>query len=468
MYEQHDHHATKYITMVCGKANQKRSALTLMVMFLAFRCIPIDYVNNAKKKGASTATKRSESGRIPREEMRIALGKNRNATRPSDNQTQVQYRGVSGLGHRLARMSNAYHVAKIMNQDHLWTSWGWECGKNELGHPDIFDHLFGYGPMLVEPLPGGNMSLYRTKYVDKAPKQFKQELNKSIRFVNDVYGYKFISACEGRGREYKDLVSEKCLSDLEFYQQLRTLFRFNDRVRIFSKEHDFTRRVVLGVHVRGGNGEKGDFEEKGRGFRNMTQFLKNFATTLHLLSEKILASYDVTMKQKKELPPLIFLATDDLTAHAMLQGHMAAYNKSVVVLEQKRIGEGEGVAYYNKWKQDECRENWVSQFIDACLLGISDAVVAAKYSSFTQTLPVMSLFSDSMKNHPDRPKNETDRFSRRLFCEAQGSGTSVHCYDDYLDWIFKAGNHLTLPEGTNELPVGLYRMEVQIPCGEYS
>ena len=196
----------------------------------------------------------------------------------------------------------------------------------------------------------------------------------------------------------------------------------------------------------------------------MTQFLKNFATTLHVLSEKILASYDVTMKQKKELSPLIFLATDDPTVHAMLQGHMAAYNKSVEMLEQKRVGEGEGVSYYNKWKDDECRENWVSQFIDAYLLGISDAVVAAKYSSFTQTLPIMSLFSDSMKNHPDRPNNETNRFSRRLFCEAQGSGTSVHCYDDYLDWIFKAGNHLTLPEGTNELPDGAYSMEVQIPC----
>lgn len=94
---------------------------------------------------------RPSESRIPTYQSKLHYEERRNVTAKAGE--LFVYRGVSGLGHRLVRMSGAFHAAKIMNVSNMWSSWGWECGVNENGHPDIFDHLFGIGPMVVEQPP---------------------------------------------------------------------------------------------------------------------------------------------------------------------------------------------------------------------------------------------------------------------------------------------------------------------------
>jgi hypothetical protein len=62
----------------------------------------------------------------------------------------VVYRGVSGLGHRLLRMSGTYHTSWIQQLPNLYSSWGYECGENKDGNPDIFDNVFGKGLLVTE------------------------------------------------------------------------------------------------------------------------------------------------------------------------------------------------------------------------------------------------------------------------------------------------------------------------------
>lgn len=94
--------------------------------------------------------KRSAWNRIPTQADQNRYNRLRNNTNPitmthdyfSTNFTvdrpflpkfKFVYRGVSGLGHRLVRMSAMYHTARIYKILHLHVSWGWDCGEDEEG-----------------------------------------------------------------------------------------------------------------------------------------------------------------------------------------------------------------------------------------------------------------------------------------------------------------------------------------------
>ena len=117
--------------------------------------------------------------RIPTDEERARYQAERNAT---TQQPTIVHRGVSGLGHRLARMSGLFHASKIMKLTRMAASWGWECGPNENGDPDIFDHLFGRGPLVVRPLQPNALWTGRPELYQNAPK-------KILRVVNNAPGY---------------------------------------------------------------------------------------------------------------------------------------------------------------------------------------------------------------------------------------------------------------------------------------
>ena len=187
--------------------------------------------------------------------------------------TQVfAYRGVSGLGHRLMRQAALFHAAKVSNTSLMLASWGWECGPNKLGHPDIHDHLFGIGPLVISDDDEDDkkhlknlLALYnKTDLYNNTLLQ--REWNVKLKIINDVPGYD----CHNIAGQFhrlpkstqRELFVDRAISDQRFYRQLRALFRFNNRIKLFIDKHKFSERIVLGFHILSGNGEAGDFKRK--------------------------------------------------------------------------------------------------------------------------------------------------------------------------------------------------------------
>ena len=362
--------------------------------------------------------------RIPTDEERARYQTERNAT---TQQPTIVHRGVAGLGHRLARMSAIFHASKTMNLTRMAASWGWECGPNENGDPDIFDHLFGRGPMVVRPLEPNALWTDRPEKYQNAPKEI-------LRIINDAPGYKPLFSVFRELQRKKDqctpteLMREKLVSDVEFFHQLRVLFRFNDEARSFMKQFQFSEHTVIGLHVRAGNGEKThDWLIKGRGFSDLETWLNNTAKSLKDLSAKL----------GRTKPPMIFLATDTRSVIQKLQTATRSHGIRVVAFQQELPQDGAGVSFNHKFDTGAaCLRGWVNQFIDATLLSASDVVVSGQYSSFTQSLPLVTILAPSIlaASH-EPPADVPEEHAKRLYCEMTSSGSDMKCFDDALEWV---------------------------------
>jgi hypothetical protein len=204
-----------------------------------------------KKNGSSTTSRPStptSSTRIPDGEFGIQLNRKRNKINIEEEDLTLHIRGVAGLGHRLGRLSGAFHMAKAVNLSHLMVSWGWECGINMNGDPDVFDNLFGKGPLIVKPdatvFP--DLSVVRRK---------RNATKKSMGIINDIPGY-MISGVGNKDVNVPALRKhnfyDKLDSDFEFYSQLITLFRFQEQVQDFMRHHEFDKHVIVGFQWRKG------------------------------------------------------------------------------------------------------------------------------------------------------------------------------------------------------------------------
>ena len=441
------------------------------------------------------------------------------------------YRSCCGLGHRLLRQAAAFRYARDIKLPHLWIQWSKiqskNCGLgNGPGHPDLFEYYFGVGPMVVLDEEDADLDDYEVDNVDlwdveTIEKQLKNKVSDVLVAANVSGSTDFImsrlemfsnlenfeklvgpggikfhhnSAPEYRKscvlKQTREQLLDQGILEDRFYRQLKGSFRFNDRVRAFAEEHRFSERLVLGIHIRAGNGEKGDFVNKKRGIEDIDSWVVEMAGTIDQLIRKIqsaqqdkvknnnTSSYvsSSTLLSSSSLPPLLFVATDDGSVVGKMANATKSYNIKAVSLPQLRMETGSGVSY-NGFKDEEkqCKENWFSQITDAILLGAADVVIAARYSGFTQSLPLVSVLSGSIRerkrkrangedgtvmdmnkdntnnnmgsfdDHDTVDENKTStRFSRRLFCEGSWYGNGMQCYDDYMDWMmFK--NQLFLP-----------------------
>jgi hypothetical protein len=205
------------------------------------------------------------------------------------------------------------------------------------------------------------------------------------RIINDVQSYNTHSHCYLKTYSQHVLVFEKAI-----FRLLRTLFRFNDRVRAFTNEHSFSERLVFGIHIRSGNGENGDFTLKKRGFHDIDSWIENRALSLSRLASKMRSNRSLSK------PPLLFVATDETAVVDKLTNTTKPHGFSTVSFPQRRPEEGTGVSYKSAYKGESCHESWVAQFIDSIILGVSDVVVAGRYSSFTQAIPLFTVLADSI------------------------------------------------------------------------
>jgi hypothetical protein len=262
--------------------------------------------------------------------------------------------------------------------------------------------------------------------------------------INDIPGY-MISGVGNKDVNVPALRKhnfyDKLDSDFEFYSQLITLFRFQEQVQDFMRHHEFDKHVIVGFHVRTGNGEKGDFAKKKRGLKDIDGWVQNASSLLR------------TFSQNWTKPAKIFLATDTPGVADKLAN--ATRSLPVIVVDQVRPTAGAGASNYHKWKKKEdCHNGWVAQFMDIVLLSLSDVVISGRYSSFTQSMPLVMMLgskaaTDTKKKKFINPSTSLQEHHKdedplllktnlrnpsKLFCEMGKSANGMHCYDDFMEW----------------------------------
>jgi hypothetical protein len=358
-----------------------------------------------------------------------------NTTTWLEGLSSVDYYACCGLGHRLIRTSSAYYVSKQMNFS-FRSFWGW-CGENE--PVEVFSYLF------------------RPYFVSEVSHVNSQNL--ILPFYNEVPGFQAI--VRRKDKTANDTLScicrdDKIQSDLEMYTSLRERFRGKAVVDQFVKEHFVNASLVIGIHVRAGNGEGGDFERKGRGIANPDTWVQHMQS---LIQNSLQLLIPTSTSNRHFSSPLLYIATDTPSMVDRFRQQFATVNITVLNLPQQgRPEEGKGVLFgesdkvHNKDGKESnddyssCLRGWSDTITDMMILSHADVVVAAKPSSFVQTLPMSLAFG----------RTTFGRKLPKVYCEIipqfeqdennlewiEGFPT-IQCYDSYHDWCCNHNSKLT-------------------------
>eukprot|EP00588_Corethron_pennatum_P033240 CAMPEP_0194342846 /NCGR_PEP_ID=MMETSP0171-20130528/94178_1 /TAXON_ID=218684 /ORGANISM="Corethron pennatum, Strain L29A3" /LENGTH=439 /DNA_ID=CAMNT_0039108763 /DNA_START=260 /DNA_END=1580 /DNA_ORIENTATION=- len=367
--------------------------------------------------------------------------RNRNETLlPVD---RLVHKAFWGMGHRLLRTATIWHMAKALNITQV--KFQWRTCTNDLSHwsedeksgPTIFSYLFGDDVFAVTvPRPFGS----------SLPPQPRRGLDIMVR--NDVRGYIGGQTFKNHrlpllSKVYRHENSpflEKMASDAEFYRLLWDRFVHKEEVTEFERRNRFEEHFVVGVHLRLGNGELTHFNESGRGVHNEIEFVANITDLLHHFIGKVQADYPRRFDENKT--PLIFLATDTPRLVPDIMKSTESFGVPTIVLPQIRAKDNEGVTYEAlRGKGGDCLDGWRAMFSDAFLLARSDVVVAARVSTFTQSLPLSAVLE----------KSETALGPR--FCEVSDTATSMTCMEDAAAWLFRDSGRGMITYSTEGGPV---------------
>lgn len=299
------------------------------------------------------------------------------------NLSSVDYFSCCGLGHRMSKNTDAYFVAKLLNFG-LRFFWGF-CQDTE-----VAQYLFGPTPV--------------SKDVTR--------VGETVRLNNEVHGFKKLIR-EGNATKCK-CSQEKHESDIEYYTSMRNRFRFKRRLERFRREV-FANHTVLGMHIRAGNNETGDFQKKNRLIHDVDSWVNGMVRHLTGLA------------QRAKLPPILYLATDTPSLMSRFRRELQGIMQ-VVDFPQERTPEGAGVAFGSRGAVlndgQQCLEGWRGAVMDMILLSHADVVIAARPSSFVQTMPMVMRFAT--------PKGE--RVFQRPFCEVNYNATDMNCYETFMEW----------------------------------
>ncbi|KAG7353599.1 Nodulation protein Z NodZ [Nitzschia inconspicua] len=298
----------------------------------------------------------------------------------------VDYFSCCGAGHRFSKMSDSYYLAKQIGFG-LRIFFGF-CDDQE-----VFSHFFG--PQPVDEVIRMTSRWNGTK--DHLHLKINNEnpgFTKLIRTGN-------ISTCR--------CDEDRLQSDVEFYSGIRDRFRNREKVEAFVKEY-FTDRTVIGIHIRAGNGENGDFERKNRTIPNVDEWSASMSRLLQELSQNFTD------------PPLLFIATD--TAHIISNFKTLLRDVMPVIhFSQDRLNYGDGVLFGARGKVEnageKCLNGWSDSFTDMMILSHADVVVAGRPSSFTQSLPMTLALA----------KQKQSRKVSANFCEVFNDTITGECLE---------------------------------------
>ena len=368
----------------------------------------------------------------------------------------IDYFACCGAGHRLSKLADAYYVAKQLG-------FAVRVFFGFCDHQEVFSDLFGPKPLNEDQVLSTIREGFRTGHdMNILPDMY-------LRISNDVPGFRRLTrhgrsngkgsgggggggtnatATAGTGTAtpcpclgYRDRFE----SDVELFTDLRDRrFRDRDKVDAFRRTF-FAGHTVIGLHVRAGNGEDGDFVRKNRIIEDIDRWCLSMANTLISLSKDFEAANE---------PPVVFIATDTARViselRTLLEGKLR-----VLDFGQDRIEPGGGILFGEAGKVDtsgsRCRLGWRESLADMMLLSHADVLVAGRPSSFTQGLPmtlVLAAAKTTTTTTPASARNNTV-VVRKPYCEANPTATALECFGDLADWCCNGTTSFSLGTTTD-------------------
>lgn len=377
------------------------------------------------------------------------IAKNSTTNSQKSKSNKLVYVGSFGLGHRLSKLSAAYHLAGCLNLPLVEVQWG-SCSATENNDDGIFAGLFGHNSLttLRTPLCNNNSSLQRQQA-------------KVILVRNDVSGYYAAQSYKNSGipLEYARAVavySDKLQSDHDLFTELfDRRFAMRSTVEQFQHETGWSDHTVIGVHVRAGNGEQDHFVRANRAIlrnkdsnnnyenvnsqKSSTTFVavESMAQLVHQLW-KAMQDEHVNLK-----PPLVFIATDTVSYLSAFRRALQHFQRYTVIAweQQPRVEPGQGVSYQT-WSQGHgaCLDGWRAAAIDMTLLSRSDVLIATTRSTFTQIAPASLVFGRQRRQPPSHHR----RYAW-CYCEMElqvatttvQNNSSMTCFQTQAAWLLR-------------------------------
>ena len=338
--------------------------------------------------------------------------------------SSIDYFSCCGAGHRLSKIADVYYVAKQLKFT-VRVFFGF-CS-----HQEVFSYFFGLRPLNEVQVLNSINDIAANAVTGPSPVNMPHDIDMYIKVSNEAPGFKKITR---HGSSSNSTMTCPCRdgdrrfdSDIELFTDLRdNRFRSRDKVDSFRKKF-FVGHTVIGLHIRAGNGEQGDFFRKNRTIQDTDQWCVSMSNLL------ISMSNDFPEKE----PLLLFIATDTAAIISKLRA-MLKDKMEVVDLKQDRIDRGQGVlfgAFGNVHDNgDKCKNGWLDSFADMMILSHADVLVAGRPSSFTQSLPMTLALST--------PKSE--RKVLKSFCEVNPEANAVMCFEDLKDWCCNGNTSFSL------------------------
>lgn len=301
--------------------------------------------------------------------------------------SSVDYLACCGLGHRMSKLVDAHYIAHVRNFG-LRVFFGFCDASTE-----VFHHFFGAQPL--EELDRVTHQNWAFKINNEAPC-----FSRITRTGNE-------SECKCP----RDFLEQSGM----FFSSLMHRFRGRHEVKRFAEQHNFANHTVIGLHVRAGNGEQGDFVLKNRQISNTSVWVQSLTSVILNIS-----------KDWTEKKPLLFIATD--TASVVSDFRQALSNKMLVVeYQQMRPADGSGVVFGQAGSNTrsggpECLMQWENSIMDMMLLATTDVVIAGRPSSFTQSLPMSVVLSRHQRKTP------------KAYCEVSINADQFQCFETLYEW----------------------------------
>lgn len=428
--------------------------------------------------------------------------------------SSVDFVAQFGTGHRLNRLSLANFIA-----DHLGfglrTFWGF-CPQNvtttttistngtketnvmgvELRDVEIFTHLFG--PQPLRDLTKVHATHQNILFVNKIYTGFHY-VNRQRNVSNSTTTTTSLpttsssttttteSSCDCHSAP----VQTKIKTDVQLYRTLRERFRATPtRVQAVRDEHFANACLVMGLHVRAGNGEPRHFARTARPITmDLTEWTRQVANHVRRLvrewgrggNEKEEKGKRIIHHRSKQCSStrrhsILFLATDTPTMIHLLKASLEHGNDHVrddndddeirvIELHQDRKTNGTGVWFGDKdmmERGDKCLTSWEDTLCDMILLSYADIVVSSRLSSFTETLPMslafaarqeqmVALTSDSQRKLKRLDPSDVVQQLPPAFCDLTKDASTMQCFHTYMEWCCN-GSSSSWGVSTVELP----------------
>jgi hypothetical protein len=187
--------------------------------------------------------------------------------------------------------------------------------------------------------------------------------------------------------------------------------------------HKFRDHQVIGLHLRAGNGEKEHFTMAGRGIVNETAFVTNL---VDLMSTHLVIGPSLSNTTTASPPPMLFLATDTQYLIPIISNLTQVVGIPTIVFPQIRLADHQGVTFSALVGAGEkCLLGWQAMVIDILLLSQSDILIAARHSTFTQSIPLPLVM--------ERKQSEKGPH----FCEVSDNATAMSCFQNLAAWLFR-------------------------------